>query len=124
MKIRICIIAMLFCVGATSQPATMPAPTRVTLKLDHVALPEALKQLFDQAQVDASAALSPAFVEEMSDVKVTADLVDQPYAMALLELCRQGWLEPRQGTPSGGDISFAVRRPRSLRVARASSTRR
>ena len=98
---------------ATTQSSELPeAATRVTLKLDQTPAVEALRSLFAQADIPADNILTEGFAQQMSDVTVTANLVDQPFMAALLEICRQCWLEPQFSSQPDRPITLAIRRPR------------
>src|SRR5438876_2814873 len=104
--------------AATTRPATtqatveLPAPTRVTLKLDHTPAVDALRSLFEQGGIASDTILNDDFAQQMADVTVTADLVDQPFMVALLEICRQSWLEPQFSAAPDRPLVLAIRRPR------------
>jgi hypothetical protein len=111
--------------GATTSPATtqsaeLPPPTRVTLKLDHTPAVEALRSLFDQAHIPTDDILTEAFAQQLENVTVTAQLIDQPYNVALLEICRQAWLEPQYSWFQGQRLTLAIRRPRTAPPPRSS----
>src|SRR5690242_14081025 len=76
--------------SATTQSSEVPGPTRVTLKLDHVPAIDAFNQLFAQAGVvPDNVKRQPELERQLRDAKVTTNLVDEPYLLALLELCKQ-----------------------------------
>jgi hypothetical protein len=80
---------------ATTRASLLPEPTHITLKLDHTPVIDALGQLFEQAKIPPRGISDPYFVRQMKGVTVTASIEDQPYCMALLELCKRGLLEPQ-----------------------------
>ena len=113
------IISLLFiCACAIAAPATtrsaadLLAPTRVTLKLDHTPVVDALRSLFKQAGISGDNVLNDGFAQQTADLTVTADLVDQPYMVALIEICRQAYLEPHFSPQPGRLLTLAIRRPR------------
>jgi hypothetical protein len=113
-----------FAAPATTQSSEeLPKPTLVTLKFDHTPVPEALKQLFDQADIPSGWFLNPGFSQQMADVTATGTFEKQPFTAVLLELCRQCWLEPQYSPMPAQPMQFAVRRTRSA-AARPPATSR
>jgi hypothetical protein len=110
---------------ATTQSFDLRAPTRVTLKLDHTPAVEALRALFKQAGIASDDILTDGFAQQMADVTVTADLADRPFCAALVEICRQAYLEPEfiNLPQSGRTLQLVIRRPR-VGVPRSRATTR
>jgi hypothetical protein len=110
---------------ATTQSATdLPAPTRVTLKLQDTPVTDAFVQLFDEAGLPAAQALHPGFVAQFRGETITADFVDQPFLTVLLDLCRRCELEPQFTQDPARPISLSLRRSRrsiSTRPARGTT---
>jgi hypothetical protein len=94
----------------------------VTLKLDHTPAVDALRSLFDQAGINGDDILSEEFAQQLKDVTVTARLIDEPFNVALLEICRQAWLEPQFIWFQGRRLTLAIRRPRIMPPPRAATT--
>ena len=96
---------------ATTQAASLPEPTRVTLHLDRAPAADALAALFKQADVSDHGLLHPSFREHMAGVNVTVNVTDQPYLDALLEICRQAHLEPVDNRAPGRPMYLQIHPP-------------
>ena len=109
----------------------LPEPTRVTLALRGVEPRVAFQKLFEQAKFPPNDASTFGF-EYSASRKVTLDVTDEPFLLAMLELCRQGAMEP--GTYNMGEtgMSFHTRMmefhtpsgPTTLGLMRGSTTQR
>ena len=127
-------LALLLCVSTTciAAPATtqsveeLPKPTLVTLKLDHTPAPEALKQLFAQADIPSDWLLNPGFAQQMNGVTATGTFENQPFTQVLLELCRQLYLEPQYSNMPAQPMVLGVRarQPAVRASTRTASTTR
>ncbi|MEO6436416.1 MAG: hypothetical protein ABIP55_11755 [Tepidisphaeraceae bacterium] len=105
---------------APTLPApTLPPPTRVTFKLNTPLL-EAFQRLFRDTSIPTIDFSQSLFIEALKGVTVTAEIIDQPFMLALLNLCRQGSLEPSFNSAPG--LSFSFRRPSRSSSTRPSST--
>ena len=94
---------------ATTQSTDLPQPRRVNLKLDNTPAAEALRQLFDDAGLRSEDVHNPNFTRPLAGLTVTADIIDQPFMLALLEICRQTGLEPTFTPMQGRPVSFTFR---------------
>src|SRR5256885_11325813 len=111
---------------ATTQSAgERAAPTRVTLHLHETPGNEAIEQLLRQAGLSAPGLNERAMAQRLADLKVTTDVVDQPFMLALKDLCRVTYLEPAYGADASQRIEFRTRRVRvaANRPAAAMTTR-
>src|SRR5439155_7223735 len=109
------IAGVLLCVSvALAAPATTqslgdaPAPTRVTLHFDGTPAKDALEQLLKQAGLSTATA-SESVMKSLGDLKITADFTDQPFMLALKELCRQAYLEPLYNADAFERVRFTSR---------------
>jgi hypothetical protein len=97
--------------SATTQSSEIPAPTRITLKVDHGSGIDAMQQLFRLANLPTETVITAHFGWRVEDMPVTVDLVDQPFCIALLELCRQTRLEPAQSPAPDRPTRWMMRSP-------------
>src|SRR5205814_1748815 len=110
----------------STQPATtrtaddLPPPMRVTLHLKDVPAKQALADLL--AQVKLPPSLLHSYLDaDLRDIRITADFVDQPFLVALKDLCRQCYLEPYDTYVPGKRIEFMRRAPNKARRSPATT---
>jgi len=96
---------------AVAADANLPPPTRVTLRLRAAPATQAFKDLFRQADVRVTETMERSLQETVSDLTVTADLVDVPFLVALIELSRQCHVDPYFNEGSDGRFRLINRRP-------------
>ena len=109
---------------ATTRSAELPQPTRVTLRLKETPTSDALRQLFAHTRLQAEELNNPHFLNQLNDIPITADIIDQPFMQALLEICRKSSLEPTFTPMPERPVTLSLRRPRRSSSTRISATTR
>lgn len=97
--------------GAPATQPPLPEPTRITLTLEDATIQDALRRLLEAAQLPAQDPLDPQAARMLEGVNVSATIVDQPFVLAMIEICRQAGLEPIFTGNPARPVAFMVRNP-------------